>query len=229
MNKQEKNFSRRRMLEMALGLGGGILLGGANGSVIAQEAKRLITWPLPLGPFYPQIKLLDQDADLTMITGKPRRAEGKVIHLMGRVMNLKGEPVSGVKVEIWQTDSKGRYVHPTDENPVPADPNFQGYATQITDAEGRYRFKTVKPAAYPVLFLTNTLRTPHIHFEVSGKIDRVVTQMFFPNEPLNAQDGSYGRLKLEYKEAALAKILPPTKELEPDSVIAVWDIVLPKG
>ena len=229
MNKQEKNFSRRRMLEMAIGLGGGILLGGGTGSAIAQESKRLITWPLPLGPFYPQIKPLDQDADLTMITGKPGRAEGKVIHLIGRVMNMKGEPVSGVKVEIWQTDSKGRYVHPTDESTVPADPSFQGYGAQLTDAEGRYRFKTVKPAPYPVLFLVNTMRTPHIHFEVSGKIDRLVTQMFFPNEPLNEQDGSFGRLRAEYKQAATAKILPPTKEIEADSVIAVWDIVLPKG
>ncbi len=229
MNKQEKKLSRRQMLEIALGLGGGIVLSGATGSVIAQESKRLITWPLPLGPFYPQIKLLDQDADLTMITGKTGRAEGKVIHLMGRVMNLKGEPVSGAKVEIWQTDSKGRYVHPSDENPVPGDPNFQGYGAQLTDAEGRYRFKTIKPAPYPVLFLVSSMRTPHIHFEVSGKIDRVVTQMFFPNEPLNAKDGGFSRLNAEYKKAATATILPSTKEFEPDSVIAVWDIVLPKG
>ena len=171
---------------MAIGFSG-FLLSTATGSAIAQESKRLITWPLPLGPFYPQIKPLDQDADLTMITGKPGRAEGHVIHLMGRVMNLKGEPASGAKVEIWQTDSKGRYKHPSDLNPVPADPNFQGYSTQLTDAQGRYRFKTIKPAPYPVLFLVSTMRAPHIHFEVSGKFDRVVTQMFFPNEPLNAR------------------------------------------
>lgn len=73
------------------------------------------------------------------------------------------------------------------------------------------------------------MRTPHIHLDVSGKIDRVVTQMFFPNEPLNAQDGTFGRLSAAYKEAATAKILPPTKELEAESVIAVWDIVLLKG
>ena len=228
MKNQEDGVSRRRMLGMVIGFGG-LVLGGTTGSVIAQESKRLITWPLPLGPFYPQIKPLDQDADLTMIAGKLGRAEGKVIHLMGRVMNLKGEPVTGAKVEIWQTDSKGRYVHPSDANPAQADPNFQGYSTQLTDAEGRYRFKTVKPAPYPVLFLVNSMRAPHIHFEVSGKMDRLVTQMFFPNEPLNATDGSYGRLSPAYKEAALAKILPPTKELEADSVIAVWDIVLPKG
>ena len=228
MNNREDGVSRRRMLEMAIGFSG-FVLSGATGSAIAQESGRLITWPLPLGPFYPQIKPLDQDADLTMITGKPGRAEGKVIHLMGRVMNLKAEPVSGAKVEIWQTDSKGRYVHPSDLNPVPADPNFQGYSAQLTDTEGRYRFKTVKPAPYPVLFLVSSMRAPHIHFEVSGKYDRVVTQMFFPNEPLNAQDGSFGRLSAAYKEAATARILPPTKEFEADSVIAVWDIVLPKG
>ena len=228
MKNQEDGVSRRRMLGMAIGFGG-LIVSGTTGSVLAQESKRLITWPLPLGPFYPQIKPLDQNADLTTIAGKPGRAEGKVIHLMGRVMNLKGEPVSGAKVEIWQTDSKGRYVHPSDANPAEADPNLQGYSTQLTDAEGRYRFKTVKPAPYPVLFLVNSLRAPHIHFEVSGKMDRLVTQMFFPNEPLNANDGSYGRLSPAYKEAALAKILPPTKELEADSVIAVWDIVLPKG
>ena len=228
MKNQANGVSRRRMLGMAIGFGG-LVLGGANGSAIAQESKRLITWPLPLGPFYPQNKPLDQDADLTMIAGRPGRAEGQVIHLMGRVMNLKGEPVSNTKVEIWQTDSKGRYVHPSDANPAQADPNFQGYGTQFTDAEGRYRFKTVKPAPYPVLFLVSTLRAPHIHFEVSGKYDRVVTQMFFPNEPLNAQDGSFGRLPAAYREAATARILPPTKDLEAGSVIAVWDIILPKG
>jgi protocatechuate 3,4-dioxygenase, beta subunit len=226
MNKQEPDFSRRRILGMAIGFGG-LAISGTNGTALAQEAKRLITWPLPLGPFYPLMKPLDQDADLTTIAGKPGRAEGKVIHLMGRVMNLKGEPVSGAKVEIWQTDSKGRYAHPSDPNPVPPDPNFQGFSAQFTDADGRYRFKTVKPAAYPGLLVG--MRTPHIHFDVSGKIDRVVTQMFFPDEPLNAQDATLGRLNAAYKEAATAKILPPTKDLEADSVVAVWDIVLLKG
>ena len=72
---------------------------------------------------------------------------------MGRIMNLKGELISGAKVEIWQTDAKGRYKNPSDLNPVPADPNFQGYSTQLTDEQGRYHFKTIKPAPSPVLFL----------------------------------------------------------------------------
>ena len=111
MNKQSKGYSRRQMLEMAIGLGGFTLI-GANNSIFAQEAKRLFTPPVTVGPFYPQVKPLDQDADLTLLTGKRERAKGKVIHLMGRVINLNGEPVSGVKVQIWQADTNGRYSHP---------------------------------------------------------------------------------------------------------------------
>jgi len=226
MNKREKSLSRRQMLEMAIGLSG-FALSGTVGSVFAQEARRLFTPPVTVGPFYPQMKPLDQDADLTVLAGNHGRAQGKVIHLMGRVMNLKGEPVSGVKVQIWQADAHGRYSHPSDPNTAPLDPNFQGYGVQTTDAEGRYRFKTIKPGAYPGLI--SGMRTPHIHFEVSGRFDRVITQMFFPNEPLNEQDNVLRGLREPYKQVVFAKLMPPTKELETDSVVGVWDIVLLKG
>lgn len=224
MNKQEIILSRRQMLEMALGLGG-FAFCGTTGLVFAQEAKH--TPSLILGPFYPQVKPLDQDADLTVLAGKKGRAQGKIVHLMGRVLNLKGEPVSGVEVKIWQANTHGRYSHPSDPNTAPLDPNFQGYAVQITDAEGRYRFKTIKPGAYPEL--GGQMRTPHIHFEVAGKFDRVVTQVFFPNEPLNEQDNILQSLKSTRKESVIAKLVMPTKELEADSIVAVWDMVLRKG
>ena len=228
MNKQETIFSRRQLLGMAIGFGGlGFAFSGTTGSVFAQEAKRLFTPPLTLGPFYPQIKPLDQDADLTMLAGNLKRAEGKVVHLMGRVMNLKGEPVSGARVEIWQADTHGRYSHPSDPNTAPLDPNFQGYGVQTTDAEGRYRFKTIKPGAYPGLIAG--MRTPHIHFEVAGKFDRVITQVFFPDEPLNEKDTILQSLKSPHKESVIMKVMPPTKELEAESVVAVWDMVLLKG
>ena len=227
MNRPERDFSRRQLLEMAIGLSG-FALSGTMCPAFADEAKRLMTRPISMGPFYPQIKPLDQDADLTIVKGKPGHAEGKLIHLMGRVMNLKGEPVSGAKVEIWQSDSRGRYLHPSDPRHDQADPNFHGFGVQITDAEGRYHLKTVRPAAYPAIF-NEGMRTAHIHFEVSGKIDRLVTQMFFPDEPLNAQDVLFKGLNAAYKEAMTAKILPPTKDFEADSVIAAWDIVLIKG
>ena len=128
-----------------------------------------------MGPFYPLTKPLDRGADLTTIPGKPGRAHGQVIHLMGRVLDMKGKPVAGARVEIWQANTHGRYVHPSDTNPAPLDPNFEGFGVQITDREGRYRFKTIKPDGYPT-HIPGWKRPPHIHFDVTGKVDKLVTQ-----------------------------------------------------
>ena len=220
---KEKNISRRRVLGMSLAVGG-LAFSGAASSVLAQALKR--TPGEILGPFYPVLKPLDQDADLTMISGKSARAQGQVLQLTGRVLNLKGEPVPGARVEIWQANTHGRYDHPSDSNPAPLDPNFQGFAVQFTDAEGRYRFKTIKPGAYPAT--RDWMRPPHVHFEVMGKNNRLVTQMYFPGEPLNEKDLLLQGLRAN-KESAIAKLLAPTKDVEPDSLIALWDIVLDKG
>lgn len=219
----EKSISRRRVLGMSLAVGG-LTLSGAASSVLAQALKR--TPGEILGPFYPVLKPLDQDADLTIISGKSARAQGQVLQLTGRVLNLKGEPVPGARVEIWQANTHGRYDHPSDRNPAPLDPNFQGFAVQFTDAEGRYRFKTIKPGAYPAT--PDWMRPPHVHFEVMGKSNRLVTQMYFPGEPLNEKDLLLQGLRAN-KEGAIAKLLAPTKDVEPDSLIALWDIVLDKG
>ena len=176
-------MSRRHVLSMAGAVGSLAISGGVSG-VLAQALKRT---PLQtLGPFYPMLKPLDQDADLTTIAGKPRRAEGQVIHVMGRVLNLEGQPVQGARVEIWQANTYGRYNHPSDTNPAPLDPHFEGFAVQTTDVEGRYRFKTIKPGAYPAS--ADRMRPPHIHFDVTGKINRVVTQMYFAGQPWNDKD-----------------------------------------
>lgn len=227
MNKQKRIFSRRQMLAMAIGAGG-IGFSGTSGAVFAQEAKRLFTPGLTVGPFYPQLKPLDMDADLTLLSENKQPSQGKIIHLTGRILNLKGEPVSGIKVEIWQANSHGKYAHPSDPNTAPDDENFQGFGVQTTDAEGRYRFKTIKPGAYPGGPISG-MRTPHIHFDVMGKYDRLVTQVFFPGEPLNKQDKILQSLKSPYQETVIMKLLPPTKELEADSMLAVWDVVLRKG
>ena len=100
---------------------------------------------------------------------------------MGRFLNMKGEPIPGARVEIWQANTYGRYTHPGDTNPAPLDPNFEGYGVQITDAEGRYRFKTIKPGAYPAA--QGWTRPPHIHFKVETKTNWLVTQMYFYGEP----------------------------------------------
>ena len=98
---------------------------------------------------------------------------------------------------------------------------------QVTDAQGRFRFKTIKPGPYPSLEGT-WMRAPHIHFDVRGKRDRKVTQMFFEGEPLNDQDLLFKAIRAN-KDGVVSKTSPPTKVLEADSVIVTWDIVLPQG
>jgi protocatechuate 3,4-dioxygenase, beta subunit len=217
------DMSRRHLLGMVVAVGGLAISGGVH-SVLAQAFKR--TPGQILGPFYPVLKPLDQDADLTTIAGQEGRAQGQVIHVMGRVVNLQGQPVASARVEIWQANTYGRYNHPSDTNPAPLDPNFQGFAVLTTDAEGRYRFKTIKPGAYPAG--PDLIRPPHIHFEVTGRINRLVTQMYFAGEPLNDKDPFLQGAGAN-KEVLITKLRPPTPELEPDALMAVWDIVLDKG
>lgn len=223
-----KMFSRREVLEMAASLGCLAVTHPLN-LAFAQDVKRAPTPEQSMGPFYPVIRPLDHDMDLTVLKGKRGRAQGKVIHLTGRVLNSNGEPVRGARVEIWQANANGRYAHPADLNTAPLDPSFQGFGVQVTDAEGRYRFKTIKPGAYPINPANpDNARPPHVHFDILGRKDRLVTQMYFPDEPLNEQDGIFRSLGSS-KDAAIARVLPPTRELEPDSLLLNWDIVLEKG
>ena len=216
-------ISRRYVLGMAAAAGG-FTLSGAARSLFAQELKR--TPGEILGPFYPVLRSVENTADLTTLPGKSGRAAGQVIYVMGRVVSVKGQPVKGARVELWQANSQGRYTHPSDMNPAPLDPNFEGFAVQNTDAEGRYRFKTIKPGAYPAT--ANWMRPPHLHFEVTGKINRTITQMYFPGEPLNDKDLLLQNVRAN-KEGLIAKVMPPTSDVESDSLLVIWDIVLDKG
>jgi len=177
-----------------------------------------------LGPFYP-LKEFPQTADLTQIAGRPGRAQGQILNVMGRVLNLAGEPVRNATIEVWQANAAGRYTHPSDPNPAPLDPNFDGSAVLTTDPEGRYRFKTIKPAAYPAG--PNLIRPAHIHFQVSGRQDRLVTQMYFDGDPYNATDpflNSVGR-----KDLLTTKLVDASPEFEAGSKTAAFDMVIYKG
>src|SRR5258707_15819328 len=176
------DLNRREILKMTAILG--VASVASNKFAIAQTALPRTPEQI-LGPFYP-MKTLDQTADLTRVPGRPGRAEGHVLNVMGRVLNLKGEPVRNAKVEVWQANAHGRYTHPSDDNPAPLDPNFDGSAILTADYDGRYRFKTIKPAAYPAG--PNRMRPAHIHFQVSGQQDRLVTQMYFEGDPYNDTD-----------------------------------------
>ena len=210
-------FSRRELLGLATGLA---LCGPAAAQNLTVTPENI------MGPFYPILKPLDSDADLTMIRGRKGKAEGHIIHVVGRVLNEAGRPVSNAKIEIWQANAHGRYSHAADPFDAPLDANFQGYAVIKSDASGRYRFKSVRPGAYPAS--PTWQRPPHIHMDVYGRTDRLVTQMFFPNEPLNDKDELFLGLG-KTRSAAVAQVGESLKEIPPNETLLNWDIVLTKG
>jgi protocatechuate 3,4-dioxygenase, beta subunit len=209
--------SRRELLSLAVSLGS---IGAVTSGLV-----RAATPNLTPGPFYPTMKPLDQDADLTRITGGTGRAEGELLHITGRILDESGAPISGATVEIWQADSHGRYAHRYDRNPAAIDRNFQGYGVQRSDEQGRYRFKTVKPAAYPGGF---GMRTPHVHFQVSTPAERKITQMFFPDETLNDTDSVLKGVKGD-RSLLFARLGPPANGLDADSMLASFDVFLARG
>jgi protocatechuate 3,4-dioxygenase, beta subunit len=216
-------LSRRHILGMAVAAGG-LTLAGPLRSGFAAELPQ--TPGEILGPFYPVLRTMEKTADLTTVPGRAGRAAGQVIYAMGRVVNIQGQPVKGARVELWQANTHGRYTHPSDTNPAPLDANFEGFAVQETDSEGRYRFKTIKPGAYPAT--ADWMRPPHLHFEVTGKINRLITQMYFPGEPLNDKDLLLRNVRRN-RDGVIAKVLPPTSDVESGALIVVWDVVLDKG
>ncbi|KPF70701.1 protocatechuate 3,4-dioxygenase [Bosea sp. AAP35] len=154
--------------------------------------KPLILLPHTLsettGPVFGDVGVTAGDADLTrQHGGEPL---GERIIVSGRVLDEDGRPVPHTLVEIWQANAGGRYVHVRDQHPAPLDPNFTGAGRALTDADGRYRFVTVKPGAYPWRNHHNAWRPAHIHFSLFGPsfLSRVITQMYFPGDPLFKYD-----------------------------------------
>jgi protocatechuate 3,4-dioxygenase beta subunit len=124
------------------------------------------------------------DTDLTrQHTGEPL---GERITVAGRVLDRHGRPIRGQLVEIWQANASGRYAHQRDQHPAPLDPNFTGLGRCLTDDEGGYRFTTIKPGPYPWRNHDNAWRPAHIHFSLFGTAftQRLVTQMYFPSDPI---------------------------------------------
>src|SRR5882762_7376881 len=213
------DLGRREILKMSAVLAGSGALFSTK--LAAAEAALLRTPGQILGPFYP-LGELSQNSDLTRVSGRSGRAEGPVLNVMGQVLNLSGEPVRTAKVEVWQANAYGRYTHPSDPNPAPLDPNFEGSAVLTTDSEGRYRFKTIKPTAYPAG--PDRMRPAHIHFQVSGRQEKIVTQMYFESDPYNKSDpflnSAGGR-----KELLVTKLLDPSPDFEPASKMVIFDMV----
>jgi protocatechuate 3,4-dioxygenase beta subunit len=140
------------------------------------------------GPVYGHNEVSATDSDLTrQHTAEPL---GERIIVSGRVVDDAGRPVPYTLVEIWQANAAGRYRYKKDSHPAPLDPNFGGAGRVLTDANGRYRFTTIKPGAYPWENHANAWRPAHIHFSLFGPafVTRLVTQMYFPGDPLLPHD-----------------------------------------
>ncbi len=163
-----------------------------EGTRVRAPEKPLIILPHTLseitGPAYGHEKVGPLDHDLTRQHEDEPLGERIIVH--GRVLDGDGGPVRNSLIEIWQANSAGRYMHAEDRHPAPLDPNFNGAGRCLTDDEGRYRFVTVKPGAYPWGNHHNAWRPAHIHFSLFGPAftTRLITQMYFPGDPLFSQD-----------------------------------------
>jgi protocatechuate 3,4-dioxygenase, beta subunit len=173
------------------------------------------------GPFYPTGFPADSDNDLVQVRGQAARAVGTVLHLQGRVLDSSGRPLDGAIVEIWQCDAQGLYDHPRQPGRERRDAAFQGYGKVLADAQSGYRFRTLKPVAYPG-------RTPHIHLKVATADGRrLTTQLYLAGDPLNDRD-------FVYREAArdpgrrerIDMRLEPANGLEAGALATTMDIVV---
>lgn len=168
------------------------------------------------GPFYPTsgMRFDDIDNDLVKITGEVEQAGGEVVRLSGRVLDSAGNPIAGARVEIWQCDVKGRYLHRGDYGSS-RDPAFQGFGHDLSAADGSYSFRTIKPVPYAG-------RTPHIHVKVLlDKQDRLTTQFYLPDHPDNENDWLYQRVPQAKRKLVTMNFIPTVPVPQ-----AVVDIVI---
>lgn len=210
-------LGRRRFIVSGLAASGALILPPAVG---AQGAGLVATPAQSAGPFYPLTFPGDVDSDLVVLRGSEARAEGTVTHVMGRVLGLDGRPIPDASVEIWQCDARGRYLHPGDTGRQTRDSAFQGYGRAVSGSDGGYRFRTIRPVAYPG-------RTPHIHFAVTAPGRReLVTQMYVAGEPLNERDGLYRSIRDPRQRAAVTVRLEAGNGIEPGALAGAFDLVL---
>jgi protocatechuate 3,4-dioxygenase beta subunit len=180
----------------------------------------------PTGPVFGEDAVRALDADLTrQHDGEPL---GERIVVSGRIVGSDGRPVRNQLVEIWQANAAGRYLHVNDQHPAPLDPNFTGAGRCLTDDDGNYRFVTIKPGAYPWRNHHNAWRPAHIHFSLFGHAfqSRLVTQMYFPGDPLFDADPIFNSVRdAAARERMISRFDWDTTEPE-WSLGFRWDIVL---
>jgi protocatechuate 3,4-dioxygenase beta subunit len=209
-------FLRSRRLALRT-LGALALLPITSTSARGQASALTPTPSQTEGPFYPKTFPTDRDADLTQIAGRTAKAQGTPLYLSGRTLTRDGRPLANAMVELWQCDVYGRYHHAGDEG-VPRDDNFQGYGVVITDSEGRYAFKTIRPVPY-------SGRPPHIHVRVRlGYGPQLTTQIYIAGDAVDGDSvlasSPGGTLAL------LSMSLAPASGREADALAGTFDFVL---
>ena len=157
-----------------------------------------------------------------------KRALGQLIHLRARVVDEDGAPVPGAIVEVWHCNAAGKYIHPNDSNDAPADPNFYGAARLVAGDSGLVELRTIKPGAYPVPDTGGWWRPPHVHFSVWGRIwlSRLVTQMFFPGDPLNDADPILQAIRDPQARNRCIATLAPTAKGPKNALVYEYQIVV---
>ena len=180
------------------------------------------------GPRFGRGQLGPHDNDLLLNYQQGGEAIGERTIIHGRVMDGNGRGVPDTLVEIWQANASGRYRHRNDTYLGAMDPNFGGCGRTITDGEGRYVFRTVKPGAYPFRNFVNSWRPAHVHFSVfgSGFVQRLVTQMYFEGDPLIPHDSILGTIPDAAARARLVAALDMDAAVPLDALAYRWDIVL---
>ncbi len=188
----------------------------------ANAAAPLVATPVQTeGPFYPTDWSGDVDNDLVVVTGEAAHAQGRIAHILGRILDTSGAPISDAAIEIWQCDATGIYWHPRDTHWLrKRDAGFQGRGRARSDAKGAYTFRTIKPVAYPG-------RTPHIHFAITapGRTP-LVTQMYVAGEPLNARDGILNGIRDARQRDSVIVRLEPGEGIEAQALAGTFDIML---
>ncbi|TAK82076.1 MAG: protocatechuate 3,4-dioxygenase subunit alpha [Betaproteobacteria bacterium] len=190
------------------------------------QALLVVTPSQTIGPFFSGGLVRPGDNDVACVTPGGARAQGTPITIHGQVLDENANPVRKALIEIWQANKWGKYEHPDDITLAPLDPNFKGWGRTLTDADGRYAFRSIKPGPYPNLGYDNWMRPPHVHFSLfaAGVMQRLITQMYFPDEELNDIDPILNGIDdLRARASLIARRMPDAAD---GSSVFSFDIVL---
>lgn len=227
-------YNRRKLIG-GLGIGAGVLampglLRGQTGGTMTHHEPREPTASQMEGPYYPYDDMpSDLDADLVRLTGMDAQAQGEVTHMTGTIWSTSGHPHAGALVEIWQCDNNGRYIHHADTATDRArDPGFQGYGKTLTDANGHFRFRTIKPVSYSAMIGGREIwRAPHIHVIVStGGVKRLTTQLYVEGAPGNEDDMLLQQVTTPTQRAGIIRPYLPGNGDDAGALRVHYDVVV---